>query len=147
MDHLDNIPLGQANTTVLKPFFEMLKALDEFLKLVFITGVSNITQASLFSGLNNVTDITMTPFYASLLGYTEEEIRFSFKEHLEEVILQRNKKGIKTNEESLFEDMRCWYHGYRFSEREIYVYNPYSIMSFLSSGNFSNHWFRTGTPT
>ena len=107
-----------------------------------MTGVSKFSQVSLFSGINHLKDITINPKYATLLGYTEEEISLFFKGYLEEI----EKKQKKTSQE-LIELMRYWYNGYGFSRQKLTVYNPFSTLLFLENGEIDNYWFQTATPT
>ena len=134
--------LAKANQKLLRNFFGTLKGLGRHLKFIFITGVSKFSQVSLFSGFNNLNDITIDPNYATLLGYTEKEIGFFFKEHIEKIM----QKCHKTQEE-IIELMRHWYNGYGFSRGKATVYNPFSTLLFLKNGEVNNYWFQTATPT
>ena len=147
VDNLAHLDIAEENRYLLKGFFGTLKGLDEYLKLVFMTGVSKFSQVSLFSGLNNLTDITMDPNYADMMGYTEDELHQFFSPHIQEIAKKRSKKGDRILESQIFEEMRNWYNGYRFSERECSVYNPYSTLRFLSHGKVKSYWYSTGTPS
>ena len=76
------------------------------------------------------------------MGYTEEELKDSFNEHVEAVAKKRDQKKEKG-----FEEIRNWYNGYRFSEEELSVYNPYSTLLFLDAMKAKSYWYRTGTPS
>ncbi|MBI3211717.1 MAG: ATP-binding protein [Simkania negevensis] len=147
IDNLAHIEVAEANRELLKSFFATLKGLDEHLRFVFITGVSKFSQVSLFSGFNNLKDITIHPDYASMLGYTEREISQFFSSHIQKIVEERTKNGEKVNERQIIEEMRKWYNGYKFSSEGTPVYNPHSTLSFLDTGTAQSYWFRTGTPS
>lgn len=138
--------VAEKNRDLLKAFFGTVKSLDRYLKFTFVTGVSKFSQVSLFSGPNNLTDITMDPKYAGMMGYTEEELKLSFKKHVETIVHKRSQKE-GCSQEDIFNEIRTWYNGYRFSERELSVYNPYSTLRFLSAGKAESYWYSTGTPS
>lgn len=142
IDNLIRPDVAAANRDLLKGFFGVLKSLDDYLKLFFVTGVSKFSQVSLFSGINNLDDITINSSYATLLGYTEEEIILFFEEHIQQVAQKRG----KTTQE-IIELARYWYNGYGFSREKATVYNPFSTLLFLKSGEIDNYWFQTATPT
>ena len=142
IDHLTKPKLAQAFRNVLKSFFGTLKGLDEYLRFVFITGVSKFSQVSLFSGMNNLKDISNNPTYSTIVGYTEDEIIRYFSDHLK-IIAKNQKRSI----DSIVKEMRLWYNGYRFTSDPAKVYNPLSTMYFLDTGQIRNYWFNTATPT
>lgn len=142
IDNLDRLDVAKENRELLKDFFGTIKSLDTYLRFVFVTGVSKFSQVSLFSGFNNLNDITINPDYATLLGCTEEEITLFFKEHIEKIA----HKQSKTFQEIL-KLMRHWYNGYGFSREQATVYNPFSTLLFLKNGEIDNYWFQTATPT
>ncbi len=115
---------------ILKNLYSVLKPLDSYLRFVFITGVSKFSKVSLFSGLNQLQDITLSPRYATICGYTQEELEGVFSEELEGEDL---------------EAIRCWYNGYSFCGES--VYNPFDVLLYLSERKFRAYWFETGTPT
>ena len=125
-------------------FFGVLKTAegDNQLHSIFITGVTKFAKTSLFSGLNNLNDLFVDPSAASLLGYTEQELKDYFFEYIKNII--SIKKNISI--EHIFDTIKDWYNGYRFSKDNIKVYNPYSVLHFLHSQEFSNYWLETGTP-
>ncbi len=127
--------------SVLKSFYGVIKASDPFLRFVFITGVSKFAKISVFSDLNNLLDITLVEKFATLLGYTEGEMKHYFPSYFEQMA---EKRGV--SKEYLAETVRKWYNGYSWNGND-YVYNPFSILSFFTVGSFGNFWFSTGTPT
>ncbi|MEM7175867.1 MAG: AAA family ATPase, partial [Chlamydiota bacterium] len=142
INNLDNLEAAKQNRDLMRDLFGTLKSLDQYLKFTFFTGVSKFSQVSLFSGLNNLTDITMNPKYAAIMGYTEEEIKRDFKEHIQELVKKRGKK-----ESHILDEVGEWYNGYRFTEEEVSVYNPYSTLRFLSEHKPQGYWYSTGTPS
>ena len=127
---------------LLREFYTVLKNNDQELEFVFLTGVSKFSKTGIFSGLNNLTDLTMHPEYATMLGYTQAELEHNFNEEIE---VTAQHMGLTRS--TLLEDMRVWYNGYRFEEKAETVYNPVSINNFFSIKKFENFWFATGTPT
>ncbi|MFP4031565.1 MAG: AAA family ATPase, partial [Desulfococcaceae bacterium] len=112
------------------------------LRFVFVTGVSKFSQVSIFSDLNNLEDLTMVEEHADTLGYTHEELERNFGPH---IAAMAEKLGIPESE--TIQRLAAHYDGYRFSERDIRVYNPFSVMSALKRKAFRHYWFETGTPT
>ena len=136
--------IGKAyeNRDLLKGFYSVLKDLDTSLELVFLTGVSKFSKIGIFSGLNNLEDLSMHPAYATMLGYTQQELEANFSEEIDIA-----KDVLKLSREDLLEQLRVWYNGYRFHQKAEKVYNPVSINSFFDRNEFYNFWFATGTPT
>jgi len=130
------------NRDLLKEFYTVLKDLDAAIEFVFITGVSKFSKVGIFSGLNNLTDLTMQSDYATMLGYTQAELESIFAEEIEAVSIQ-----LKMTRTELLDKMRLWYNGYRFHVNSETVYNPVSINLFFNQKEFENFWFATGTPT
>jgi len=130
---LDNITDAAAAMEIregLKNLYSVIKDSDASVQFAFLTGVSKFSKVSLFSGLNNLTDITLDFEYAAICGYTEPEMTEVFDDHLKDKPL---------------EDIRLWYNGYSWLGEK--VYNPFSILNYLRQGEFRNYWFETGTPT
>lgn len=147
INNLKNIEIAEKNRNLLKAFFGTIKSLDRYLKFSFVTGVSKFSQVSLFSGPNNLTDITMDPIYAGMMGYTEEELKENFQDYVQDTAKKRSKQGNLVHEEDIIEEIRTWYNGYRFSEEELSVYNPYSTLRYLSSKKAESYWYSSGTPS
>ncbi len=136
--------LKQAEThrDQLKEFYSVLKEMDPYLEFVFLTGVSKFSKVGIFSGLNNLQDITMSIHYSNMFGYTQQELEAQFKEEISSVA-----RFSSLSEEELLHKIKFWYNGYRFSNRGESVYNPFSINLFFTEKEFRNFWFETGTPT
>jgi hypothetical protein len=135
---------AKANRDILKHFLGVLKGgdVEPVLRLIFITGVSKFSRVSIFSELNNLTDLTMHRRYAEMLGYTQQELETDFAGHIEAFANQWGE-----NREAVIERLRVQYNGYRFSPKDVRVYNPFSVLKALDEMEFKNYWFETGTPT
>ena len=128
---------------IMKGFYSVLKTCEPYERFVFITGVGKFMKVSIFSDLNNLSDISMSDDYATMCGYTEKELIDNFESFLIDL-------SKKNNEEynSFLQGVREWYDGYRFSKRGENVYNPVSFAKFIENhGDFNNYWFETGSPS
>ena len=129
---LDNITDRATATDMregLKNLYSVLKGADAHLRFVFITGVSKFSKVSLFSGLNNLEDITIYPEFSAICGYTDNDIDTVFAPELWD--LDREK-------------IRDWYNGYNWLGEG--VYNPFDVLRLFRTRHFGNYWFETGTP-
>ena len=137
IDNIDEPDLARQMRKQLRNFYSIIKATDEHLRFVMLTGVSKFAKVSIFSGLNNLEDISLNAQYGSICGYTEEELHDTFGEHLQ---------GVDR------EQLRRWYNGYNFLGKAS-VYNPYDILNFIKYSQdfgecqFASYWFETSTPT
>jgi hypothetical protein len=127
--------------SILKQFYSVIKGSDAFLRFVFITGISKFSRVSIFSDLNNLTDITLLENYSTLLGYTEAELQHYFSPYIEQMA-----KKLGVSKDHLTQAIRKWYNGYSW-DGENFVYNPFSILNLFNASRFENFWFATGTPT
>lgn len=133
---------AKANQEVLALFYGGLKEVGLYIRLLFITGVSKFTRVSLFSKLNNLTDLTINPFYSTMLGYTQEELEHYFAEYIDESLTI----FPHYTRQQLLDKIRSWYNGYSWDGKR-WVYNPSGILSFFANQDFQGFWFQTGTPT
>ena len=130
LDNLDNTERALENRDFLRSFYVMMKANDAYIKFAFLTGISKFSKANIFSGLNNLTDISLKPKYGNICGYTQNDIETTFLPYLEGVDLERVKE---------------WYNGYNFLGDR--VYNPFDILQFLTNDFlFKNYWWESGNP-
>jgi len=129
---LDNItkPAVEEIREELASFYSVLKDSSDYLKFVFMTGVSKFSKTSIFSKLNNITDISLEEKYADICGYTQTDLENVFADYLHNVDMEKVKE---------------WYNGYNFTGNS--VYNPYDVLMFLWNNKYEAHWFKTGTPT
>ncbi len=142
LSNVDN-PEAPAILKVLKRFYSVIKTYEGKIRFAFITGVSKFAHVSMFSDLNNLTDITLLPEYACMLGFTEAEIREYFADRLP-LAAKENGRTV----EQMMADILQWYDGYRFSAAETHVCNPVSLSKFFASNYvFDNYWDDTGTPS
>ena len=128
IDNLHNPEVAEGNRRLLRSFFRALKSLDKYIQFTFITGISKFSRVSIFSGANHLKDISMTTKYATMMGYTQEELVQYFSKHLQAITQKRNAQGQPSTEEAVLAEIKDWYNGYRFSEEAIYVYNPFSTL-------------------
>ena len=131
VDYLEDLNKVEENRAALKRFYSTLKDSDPFLELVFITGVSAFAKVSVFSDLNNVTNLTLKPIAYHLVGITQTELETIFAEPLQSHDLEK---------------VRYWYNGYSWGSTEK-LYNPFSLLSLLKYNIYENFWYETGTPT
>ena len=125
----------------LKSFYSVIKAFEDKLRFAFITGVSKFSHVSLFSDLNNLFDITMDARYATMFGYTQDELEANFGDRIAALAGNTGITAYKAK-------IKDWYNGYRFEENAKTVYNPVSLAQFFENGGkFNNYWFSTGTPS
>ena len=126
----------------MRNFFSPLKGEEKILRFVFLTGISKFSQLSIFSELNNITNISMLDKYSDICGISKDELLA----HFEEDVKALAEENEMTYEEALAE-LKQQYDGYHFSGRGKDMYNPYSLFNTLDSNEFGEYWFSTGTPT
>ncbi|WP_243018173.1 AAA family ATPase [Candidatus Cardinium hertigii] len=140
--------LEQTNIKAMKDFFMTLKSLNKCFQFTFITGVSKFSLSDVFSGANHLDDITISKDTNAIFGYTQEEILSTFEVYLENIALEWSKNNDKKiTKEVIMEHMAIHYNGYRFHKDGISVYNPWSTLKFLKSGELENYWYESGDPT
>jgi hypothetical protein len=130
IDHTDNKEQAEINRKLLGSFYGIIKGQDENIEFCFLTGVSKYTKLSLFSVLNNLTDITLKPKYAGICGITDYEFDELFGNRM---------NGF--DRDRIFR----WYDGYTW-DGKTKVFNPFSLLNFFSDGRFNNYWYASGTP-
>ncbi|GHT48136.1 hypothetical protein FACS1894102_0470 [Spirochaetia bacterium] len=141
LDTLDDKDIHEIIRGTLKGFYGVLKAQDEHLKFVFLTGVTKFSKVSIFSDLNNLTDISLNPRYADICGITQEELEREFAEEIKQCSI--NYKG----DTNYLDKLKTYYNGYRFSEKALTVYNPFGLLHhFYNTGKFQPYWFESGSP-
>jgi hypothetical protein len=116
--------------------------LDQYLRFVFLTGVSKFSKVGIFSDLNNLQDLSMDDRYAALPGITQAELETAFQPYLE-----RFAAHSKLTVEEGLNQIRFWYNGFRFTKADVTLYNPFSLVYFFDVQDFRNYWFDSGTPT
>lgn len=141
LDNLFSPELDKIKTTM-SAFYAMVKSLDRYLKFVFITGVSKFAKVSVFSGMNNLTDISMDKEFATLCGITQNELEQNFDSAIDQLAVEE-----ESDRQSTLEKVKRWYNGYRFHHKGQSVYNPYSLLRLFKHLEFDNYWYSTATPT
>ena len=140
LQHSWKTPEHEACTEVYREVFAILKADDEYERLVFITGITKFTQISLFSVLNNLTNISFLPEYAAICGITEEEIKENFKPELEKMAEVNGWTLQETHDK-----LKDYYDGYHFSRRNMVdIYNPFSLINALDTQDLNSYWASSG---
>ncbi len=130
LDALDAPEVARANRDFLRGLYAVIKDSDAHVRFTFLTGVSKFSKVSLFSGLNNLTDITLEPEYSAICGYTDRDLDTVFAPELPGLDRQA---------------VRDWYNGYSWLGAER-VYNPHDILLLFRRRKFDAYWFETGTP-
>ena len=140
LQHSWKTPQHEACTTIYREVFAILKADDKYEKFVFITGITKFTQISLFSVLNNLSNISFEPKYAAICGITKEEVLRDFKPEI-------NKLAAKNdwNLDEAVAQLAAYYDGYHFShENMVDVFNPFSLINALADSKLKNYWASSG---
>lgn len=141
IDYVDNPEKARENRDILKNFYSILKDSDPYIKFLFITGVSKFSKVSIFSDLNNLTDLTLSPRASLLTGITHQEMLDNFQEHLANL-----NKDLGEYFPDIEEKIKSEYLGYSWNGKD-YVYNPFSLLSLFFNSQFGDFWFASGTPT
>jgi hypothetical protein len=139
---IGNDEMQQHYRSMLKAFFGVLKSMDGYIKFVLLTGITKLDNASVFSDLNNLNDISMDEEYATICGLTDEEIDSVFPAYIQRLAEEQEMTVEKAREE-----LRKYYGGYHFSEDSPAIYNPFSLLNVLDKAHFGSYWFETGTPS
>ena len=142
VDNLDKPELAEFFKTQLQGFYSVLKAKDDHIKFGFLTGVSKIGQMSVFSGLNNLKDISMDVRYTNICGISGHEIRTVFGESVRELA-----KANGVSEDDCYGKLALMYDGYHFHRASEGIYNPFSLLNTFDCQEFRKYWYNTGTPT
>ena len=130
LDALEKPDVARDNRDTLHGIYSIIKDSDAHIRFAFLTGVSKFSKVSLFSGLNNLQDITLDERYSTICGYTDQDVDTVFAPELE---------GLDR------EEIRRWYNGYHWLGES--VYNPFDLLLLFSQRKFGAYWFETGTPT
>lgn len=139
---IDNEPLLNAHRSTLKAFYSVMKSCDQYIKFAFLTGVTKFSKVSIFSDLNNLTDISMDERFIDCCGLTEKEIRENLDPCVGALAVS---EGI--TKEECYGELKKMYDGYHFRLNSEGLYNPFSVLSALNSKSIDYFWFATGTPT
>ena len=139
---LGNEELQEQHRATLKAFYSVIKSLNGCIHLSFLTGVTKFSKVSIFSDLNNLDDISFDVRYSSICGITEEELKSNFSNEVQALANEYNK-----TQEEMLDILRAKYDGYRFSEKEERIYNPFSLFNVFDKNKLGDYWFSSGTPS
>ena len=142
IDNLDNPELQEYYRKTLQGFYGVMKSMDRCIRFGFLTGVTKIGKLSVFSGLNNLRDISMLPQYADICGISGNDLHKYFGESIRELA---EANGL--TEEQCYAKLAEMYDGYHFCENSDGMYNPFSLLNTFAGKVFREYWFETGTPT
>ena len=138
----DDESLFVKNQGILKSFFGNLKTMDRYIRFAMITGVARFSKVSIFSDLNNLTDISLSPKYADICGWTMQEVVDTFKDGIEDL-----STALGYTYDETLSKLKKMYDGYMFAEGGQRLYNPFSLLNALYHGQMGYYWYQTGTPT
>ncbi len=141
-DSMKNEKLQDEIRDIMRDFFSPLKAEEENLHFAFMTGISKFSQLSIFSELNNITNISMEDEYSSICGISKEELLTYFHDDIEDLA-----KARKMTFDEAVAQLKFHYDGYHFSGNGADMFNPYSLLHTFRVNKFNSYWFSTGTPT
>jgi hypothetical protein len=141
IDNLSDLAFADTIRKTLHDFYQVLKASDDHLRLIFLTGVSKFSKVSIFSGLNNLMDLTLDPRFSTICGYTQPELEACFAAYLDDFAQELN-----TTVPELLDKIKFNYNGYSWDGINS-VYNPFSTLQLLAKKQFTDYWFESGTPT
>ncbi|MGN0206062.1 MAG: AAA family ATPase, partial [Muribaculaceae bacterium] len=139
VEHEENLP---KRLLVMRNFYAPLKACDQYLRFVFLTGITKYLEFSIFSDLNNIANVNMLPEYAAICGFTKEELVEQFAEHIDALA---EKEG-KTHDE-IVKELEYRYNGYHFTWPSPDIFNPFCLLNVLGRKKLDNFWFGSGAPT
>ena len=142
LEAIGNPELQEDYRSTLKAFYGNLKSCDEYIKFAFLTGVTKFGKVSVFSDLNHLTDISLDSRYVDICGISEAELRTNFDEGVAELATANN-----MTKDECYARLKRDFDGYHFQPDTVGIYNPFSLLSTLASGQFKDYWFETGTPT
>ena len=134
--------IEQQNRDEIKNFYGVLKNCDQYLKFIFLTGITRVAHLNIFSGLNQLQDISMSNKYSSICGITENEMYSYFDDRIENMATEN-----EMTKEECVEKLKKMYDGYHFSPSSPDIYNPFSLLNAFSENRFILRWFESGTPT
>ena len=142
LEAINNKELTEAYRSTLDAFYSVMKTQDGLIKFGFLTGVTHFAKVSIFSGLNNLEDISVSKAYAGICGITEGELHNYFGESVAALASENN-----MTDDECYAKLRLMYDGYHFHQDAVGVYNPFSLFRAFKSGEFGSYWFETGTPS
>lgn len=140
--HLDDDPRREVVRDLLKSVYTNLKDMDQYIRFAMLAGVSRFSKMTIFSGLNNLKDISLLPKWGEICGVTEDELKANFHEGI-----SRLGEALDTDYTGALVALKEHYDGYHFTEASTDIYNPFSLLNALDDSRIDSYWFRSGTPT
>lgn len=141
VDNLDNTELMETFRRIMQGFYSVIKASDQYISFGFLAGVTKLGKLSVFSGLNNLQDISMNARYVDICGITEKELKSYFSESIKELAEANN-----LHLDECYKKLAKRYDGYHFIEHSEGIYNPFSLINVFNTCRFQDYWYATGTP-
>ena len=142
LETVEDEALNEGNRSLLKAFYEVIKQCDHYIRFAFLTGITKFSKTTLFSGVNNLIDITLLDDYDAICGFTEEELTAYLSPQIEKLA-----KAENTTVEETRARLKKEYDGYCFAEEGERVYNPYSLLKVLATSKYKYYWFENATPS
>ncbi|MDE6445091.1 MAG: ATP-binding protein [Muribaculaceae bacterium] len=142
LDCMHDPVLNDSLKNELRAFYSAIKAADEYVRFSMLTGITKFGKVSIFSGLNNLLDISLLPSYNAICGISETEFQDKFKESIRIFALSLN-----ITEDEAWNQFKTLYDGYHFSRTGDFIYNPFSVLSALKIEDFKNYWYETASPS
>ena len=140
-ENINDLEKAEEIRKYLRSFYIILKGSSEYLRFAMLTGVSKFSKAGVFSGLNNLQDISMKEEYSDIVGYTQQELEDNFIDWIEKAT-----KKLSLTKNELLQKIKRNYDGFSFDGKKR-VYNPYSILNFFNDQEFNNYWYKSATPS
>lgn len=141
LDCIHNDDLHEEITAELRGFFSVVKAYDRYIRFAFLTGITKFSKVSVFSGLNNLNDISLRPEFNAVCGISEKEMQIYFKTSVKAFAEYES-----IAEEKIWHELKTRYDGYHFARTGEDIYNPISVIKTFDECDFRDYWFETGKP-
>lgn len=141
VDNIGDDMVLESNKSVMNNFYKILKSKNEYLRFVFLTGVSKFSGVSVFSGLNSSDDISLNKDFTTICGYTQDDLEFYFRKYIDKVALE-----CDYSYDECLSEIDFYYDGYSWDGVN-HVYNPYSTLKLFRERSFENYWYATGVTT
>ena len=142
VNNIHDTTLFENYRSVLASLYSNFKSSADYIRLVFLTGVSRFGKLSVFSGLNNIRDISFQKEYSAICGITEDELQKNFTEGIAEL-----SDEYERSPEEEMRELKRWYDGYHFSSKSPDIYNPFSLLQIFAAKEYSNYWIASGNST
>ncbi|SEN01344.1 PD-(D/E)XK nuclease superfamily protein [bacterium A37T11] len=141
LDAIHDLKNADEIRAILQTFYGVLKASSSVLKFLMVSGITKVSQTSIFSGFNNLNDISLDTSFAGICGYSQQELEHFFTGHIDKFAEKKNKSKAE-----VLTDIKYWYNGYSW-DGKVFVYNPYSVLLLFEKNLYKPFWYSTGTPT